>query len=91
MGFGGSVQAMITTLKNNEKMRSKRGDFKRSVHSSGYSKQKPEYNFPEATPQMLKEIRERLQKERKRRTYKVVALTIILFLGLAYLVFIELK
>jgi len=91
MGFGGSVQAMITTLKNNEKMRSKRGDFKRTVHNSGYSKQKPEYDFPEATPQMLNEIKERLQKEGKRRTYKVVALTIILFLGLAYLVYIELK
>ena len=61
MGFGGSVQAMITTLKNNEKMRSKRGNFKKTVHSSGYSKQKPEYDFPEATPQILNEIKERIQ------------------------------
>lgn len=91
MSFGGSVQAMITTLKNNEKMRSKRGNFKKTVHSSGYSKQKPEYDFPEATPQILNEIKERIQRERKRRTFKVVALTISLFLGLAYLVYVELK
>jgi hypothetical protein len=90
MSFG-VVQTMITTLKNNEKMRSKRSNFKRTVSISGYNKQKPEYDFPEATPQILNEIKERLQKERKRRTYKVVALTIILFLGLAYLVYVELK
>ena len=78
MGFGGSAQAMITILKNNEKMRSKRAKFKRSVSGSG-TKVKPEYDFPEATPKMLQDIRTRLQRERKRMMVKVVILTVIVF------------
>ena len=81
MSFGGSVQAMITALKNNEKMRSKRDKFKRPLNGS-YAKVKPEYDFPEATPEMLQSIKERIVKEDKRIKIKVIALTIILFLGL---------
>ena len=87
MSFGGSVQAMITTLKNNEKMRSKRRKFKKSVSNSG-SKEKPEYDFPEATPKMLQDIRTKLQGEHKRRMIKVVTLTVIIFFILVFILFL---
>jgi hypothetical protein len=80
MSFG-VVQTMITTLKNNEKMRSKRDKFKRSV--GGFSRTgKPEYDFPKATPKMLNDIKDKLRKEHKRRMIKVVVLTIVIFSGL---------
>jgi hypothetical protein len=53
---------MITTLKNNEKMRSKREKFKRTLGGYG-SNVKPEYDFPEATPEILKAIREKLKEK----------------------------
>ena len=53
MSFG-VVQTMITTLKNNENMRSKRDKFKRSASKRSISK-KPEYDFPKATPEQLEE------------------------------------
>jgi len=84
MSFG-VVQTMITTLKNNEKMRSKRDKFKRPLKSR-YPKTKPEYNFPKATPEMLRSIRERLIKENKIRMTKVIILTIILFSALIVLI-----
>lgn len=85
MGFGGAVQAMITTLKNNEKMRSKRSKFKTSV-GSYRRKQKPEYDFPEATPELLETIKEKLQKEQRRRMVIVWVLTVLIFLGLVYVI-----
>ncbi|MCB0445690.1 MAG: hypothetical protein KDC68_08595 [Gelidibacter sp.] len=66
MGFGGSVQSMIAIIKNNEKMRSSRKKFKKTLGGYG-SHSKPEYNFPKATPEILQEIRERLKKEQKKR------------------------
>ena len=56
MGFGGAVQSMISSLKNNEKMRSKRTKFKNTLGGNN-SESKTEYNFPEATPEMLKKLR----------------------------------
>lgn len=69
MGFGGSAQSMITILKNNEKMRSKRTKFKKTLGGNN-SNEKTEYNFPEATPEMLKKLRERLQKEQRQQALK---------------------
>ncbi|MBC2844527.1 hypothetical protein [Winogradskyella flava] len=51
----------------------------------GYnSSKKTEYNLPKATTKQLKEIARRLKEEQKIRMIKVVALTVILFLGLVY-------
>jgi hypothetical protein len=69
MGFGGAAQAMITILKNNEKMRSKRAKFKNTLGGNS-SESKTEYNLPEATPEMLKKLRERLQKEQRQQALK---------------------
>jgi hypothetical protein len=84
MGFGGAVQSMISSLKNNEKMRSKRTKFKNTLGGNN-SESKTEYNFPEATPEMLKKLRERLQKEQRQQSIKqtiilVVSIIITLFI-----------
>jgi hypothetical protein len=84
MGFGGSAQAMITILKNNEKMRSKRTKFKNTLGGNN-SNEKTEYNFPEATPEMLKKLRERLQKEQRHQSIKQF---IILVISIAITIFI---
>lgn len=86
MSFGGSAQAMITTLKNNEKMRSKRDKFKKTMGGYG-SKAKPEYDFPEATPKVLNDIRNKLQKERKIRKTKVFGLTALIIIVLIWMLF----
>ncbi len=53
----------------------------------GYnSDKKTEYNFPKATAKQLKAIRKRLKAERKVRMFKVIILSLILFLGLVYAV-----
>lgn len=76
MGFGGSAQAMITIIKNNEKMRSSRKKFKKNL--GGYEKyKKPEYNLPNATPQILSEIKERLERERKLRILKITVFILL--------------
>ena len=84
MGFGGAVQSMISSLKNNETMRSKRTKFKNTLGGNN-SESKTEYNFPEATPEMLKKLRERLQKEQRQQSIKqtiilVVSIIITLFI-----------
>ncbi|NNE30974.1 MAG: hypothetical protein HKN40_01260 [Winogradskyella sp.] len=87
MSFGGSAQAMITTLKNNAKMRSTRDKFKKTL--GGYrSNPKPEYNLPEATPKMLNDIRVRIKRENRSRRLKIIVSTIVIVATLASLLFI---
>jgi len=87
MSFGGSAQAMITSLKNNEKMRTKRDKFK---HVPGKrSGIKPKYDFPEATPEMLIEIRDKLRKENRIRMTKIIIVTIVLSLLIASVFFFK--
>jgi len=83
MSFG-VIQTMITTLKNNEKMRSKREKFKRTFGSNSSNK-KPEYDFPEATPEVLNEIRYRLKKENKILWIKIIGFTIIIVAGMVWM------
>lgn len=80
MSFG-VIQAMITSLKNNEKMRTKRNKFK---HVPGKrSGIKTQYDFPEATPELLIEIRDKLRKENRIRMTKIIVVTIIVSLSIA--------
>ena len=86
MGFGGAAQSMITILKNNEKMRSKRTKFKKTLGGNN-SIEKTEYNFPEATPEMLKTLRERLQKEQRQLMIKrFILFGVILIITIVILV-----
>ncbi|MCF6349083.1 MAG: hypothetical protein L3J20_12410 [Flavobacteriaceae bacterium] len=89
MGFGGSVSAMITSLKNNKRSRVSMFDklkkYENVKYKDGGKIEK------KATPQQLKAIRERIQKENKRTqviTLTVsIATTLVLFILFYYLKF----
>ncbi len=80
MGGEGAMMAMITSLKNNSS-RKKRTQFDKQ-NAGGYGTgEKAEFDFPEVTPEVLKNIRERLQKEHKQLQWKrAVVFTIIVVL-----------
>jgi len=88
MGFGGSVSAMITSLKNNKRPRVSTFKKLRGYENVKYKEGRIE---KKATPQQLKEIREKLQKENKRNltitlTLLVITITAV-FILLNYLKF----
>ena len=86
MGFGGSAQAMITILKNNDKLRSKRQPFKKQL--GGYGKRKKTtYDFPKADKRTLYKIRQRMRAERKKRTLKITLVMVGIITLMAYLFF----
>lgn len=86
MSFG-VVQTMITTLRNNDNLRSKREKFKKK-YGKNISIEKPEYDFPEATPEILNAIRKKIKKDNQILWLKVIILT---FLILSFLVWITIK
>ena len=75
MGFGGSVSAMITTLKNNARKRKTLNDNKDFFNK--VSSTKTYVRDKKATPQQLREIRKRLKKENKKQ--RLVNLRVGLF------------
>lgn len=84
MSFG-VIQAMITSLKNNEKMRTKRIKFK---HVPGKrSGIKPQYDFPEATSEMLIEIQKRIKREKKLLWIKVMMLSVLIIGILVWMIY----
>ena len=85
MSFG-VVQTMITTLKNNENLRSKREKFKRRYGHNSFQ-EKPEYDFPEATPEYLEEIRKKLKKENQILWIKITVISVVIIGCLLYLFF----
>lgn len=81
-----SIQAMNTSLKNNRKQIPKRDRFKNRL--GGYnSDKKTEYHMPKATSKQLRDIRKRLQSQRKLRMIKVCSVTAILFFRLLIFIF----
>lgn len=80
MSFG-VVQSAISSIKNNRNLISKRKKLKDSLVGY-YAKEKSKFNFPEATPQMIKELRMRLIKENKQRRLKQFLLLGVILIGL---------
>ena len=85
MGFG-SIGAMNATIKNNRNLlrNVKREKFENSLGS--YSEgEKPEFNLPKASPQLLKAIREKMifdNEQRQRKKNIVFAFIIIALITL---------
>ena len=85
MGFGGSG-SMNIVMKNNRNLLSntKREKFKNALGS--YSEgEKPEFNLPKASPQLLKAIREKMifdNEQRQRKKNIVFAFIIIALITL---------
>ncbi len=71
-------ESMISVLKSNKNLKLIKENRFKSL-AKWRKPKKTKYNFPEATPQVLREIRERLKKERKLRLIKqlVIFITII--------------
>ena len=75
-------ESMISVLKSNKNLKLIKENRFKSL-AKWREPKKAEYNFPEATPQVLREIRERLKKERKQRFYK----QLIVFIVIASIIF----
>jgi len=80
MSFGGSVSAMVTSLKNNRRKRV--SAFKR-MKEYGDVKYKEWKIEKKATPALLKQIRDKVQKQQRRETaiiYAFIAIGVVIFL-----------
>ncbi|WP_339754519.1 hypothetical protein [uncultured Winogradskyella sp.] len=83
-----AIQAMITILKNNDRMMHKRTKFKKTF--GGYGKnRKTEYDLPKATPKQLRDIRQKFKEENQLLLLKVIGFSTIIILGLVWLLFIS--
>lgn len=89
MGFGG-VGTMNRVMKSNKALLPKIERFKKTLGGYSNQQEKTEYDFPEATPQMLRAIRERLileneQRRKKRHLALAFTLAIIVTISIAIL------
>ena len=75
-------ESMISTLNSNKNiMLDKSKRFKKTL--GGYNPEaKTEYNFPKTSAKQLRNISKRLQEEHRLRMYKVVFVTLIIFLAI---------
>ena len=64
MGGEGAMMSMINSLKNNNRRRKNHIPFGKDK-SGGYSKEKPIYDFPAATPEVLEKIKSNMIREQK--------------------------
>ena len=82
MSFGGAVSAMITSLKNNK--RTRRSTFNTLKTYGKVTHTKVEFE-KKASPELLKEIREKLQKENRKNFIFTLTLTIVFTVVLFFL------
>ena len=75
-------ESMLSVIKSNKSiMLDKSKRFRKTL--GGYdTKEKSKFNFPEASPQMIKELRMRLIKENKQRRLKQFLLLGVILIGL---------
>lgn len=80
-------ESMISILKSNKSIRLIKENRFKSAAKWGEIK-KTEYDFPKATPQLLREIRQRLKRERKQLFFKrlIVFVTIISIIFFLYII-----
>ena len=86
MGGEGSMMSAINSLKNNRSLLSKRKEKK--ALSGSYSNLKMK-DFPEATPQKLRQIKDKISEENKQTTQKQLVF-LIAFLLILYLIYVYL-
>ena len=80
-------ESMISTVKSNKRiMLDKSKRFRKTL--GGYNKnRKVDYNFPEATPEYLEEIRKKLKKENQILWIKITVISVVIIGCLLYLFF----
>ena len=73
-------ESMLSSLKSNKSIKlDKSTRFKKTLGGYGKNK-KPEYDFPEASPELLKEIRLKTQKDHKRTQLFLTLVFMVAFL-----------
>lgn len=77
MSFGGSVQAMVTSLKNNARQRNTIFDKLDGNTNTENSESWNNIIEQKATPEQLEEVREKIISENKNKLYKNVLALII--------------
>ncbi|MDO5979870.1 hypothetical protein [Flavivirga spongiicola] len=81
------AESMISTLKSNKSiMLDKSRRFRKTLGGLDWSKSQ-QFNFPKATPEQLKEIKERLREENRKDRLKQMLLFVILFSILLLMLF----
>ena len=83
MGGEGAIMSMINSLKTNNRRRKNHLPFSKTI-SGSYSKEKPVYDFPEVTPEVLETIKLKMIKERKVQDLK----TLLVFVSVIVLILI---
>ncbi len=78
MSFGGSAQGMITSLKNNRKLKSQKRSYFDKTNNSDHKIYKANSKLKKATPEQLQAIREKVKKE-KRSSLLLALLFFIIF------------
>ena len=78
MSFGGSVSAMISTLKNNA--RARKTLFDGSAKLASGIRVKKIVSEKKASPELLKEIRTRMKRENRIRSTRILIMTSIFLL-----------
>lgn len=90
MSFGGAVSAMITSLKNNDR-RKKKTPFSKEKNYVVKKDNIDNYDFPEATPELLEKIKKELTDYNRKKAITTTILTvIIIIISLFGFVFIRL-
>ena len=84
MSFGGSVQGMITTLKNNNSLVGRRKKYFDIKESTKYLKKRT--SFKNATPEQLQKIREQITLENRKTLYLNHIFIRLFFLILFYII-----
>lgn len=81
-------ESMISTIKSNKSiMLDKSRRFRKTL--GGYdSKEKPEYDFPKATPELLENIRLKIKHENRKATIKGIITFFIVALIICLVMFI---
>lgn len=78
MGFGGSVAAMITSLKNNKRERKTRFD-----KDMGQVDRKPFVDHKKSSPEQLAALRERIKQEQALTSLRTNVLIVLILAALA--------
>ena len=91
MAGEGFIAHMIASLRANNR-RTKRVAFEKGTSYYSATTKKEEFDFPEATPELLQRIRERLQKEQKHHLIKwVLTSTLFFLMVIGFFIYITLK
>ncbi|SHG61051.1 hypothetical protein [Winogradskyella jejuensis] len=81
-------ESMLSTIRSNKSIRIDKSKHFRKTKSVYGENSKTEYNFPEASPELLEKIKERIQKENKKTRTKMVVISTVLVVVVLILLFL---